>query len=158
MKPTNNHSKPMVDKVSHGLANFESRYPDVVNPDKKEEETELQKLRRFAKLREDRAKAVNAFDEKTYSDVLDNLSQDEIDYYAKKRAETSPAQLFKEGKEEWFFRPSSYYMRDIEEYDGEGCYNGICSPVCEYYIAEIDEELRSKLKRQLENNNNVDSR
>lgn len=148
----------MVDKVSHGLANFESRYPDVVNPDKKEEKTELQKLRQFAKMREDRAKAVNAFDEKTYSDVLDNLSQDEIDYYAKKRAETSPAQLFKEGKEEWFFRPSSYYMRDIEEYDGEGCYNGICSPVCEYYIAEIDEELRAKLKRQLENNNNVDSR
>ena len=49
-------------------------------------------------------------------------------------------------------------MRNIEEYDGEGCYNGICSSVCEYYIAEIDEDLRAKLKRQLENNNNVDSR
>jgi hypothetical protein len=82
------------------------------------------------------------------------MTQEEIEYYAQKRAEAGPDQLFREEKENWFFHDSSYYMRNEEGgYDGRGCYNGIWSPACEYYIAEIDEELRAKLKRQLENNN-----
>jgi hypothetical protein len=38
-------------------------------------------------------------------------------------------------------------MRDAEEYDGKGCYNGICVPECEYYVPEIDEEARRELRR-----------
>ena len=150
MKPTssNNNKKPL-DKVVHRLADFENRYPDVVNPDNKEQESEIQKLQRFAKMRDERTKAVNAFGDKAYSDVLDNLSQEEIDYYAKKRAEATPEELFSEAKENWFFHPSSYYMIDEEAgYQGTGCYNEICVPGCPYYVEEIDEGARAELKRQ----------
>jgi hypothetical protein len=62
LKVTNNN-KPL-DKIVHRLAGFENRYPGVVSPVKKNDETELQKLQRFAKLREARATKVNAFGEK----------------------------------------------------------------------------------------------
>jgi hypothetical protein len=120
-----------------------------VNPDK-EHETELQKLRRFAAMRHARSKAVNAFGDRTYEDVWDNITQEELEYYAKKQAEKSPAQIFLEDKEEWWFHDSNYYMRDVEEYDGVGCYNGICVPGCQYYIEAIDEEERRKLNRQIQ--------
>jgi hypothetical protein len=150
-----NNSKKPLDRLGSDIDRFEQLYPSVTRGEGEGiQETDAQIEARFAKLREARAKAVNAFGEKTYEDVWDNITQEEIDYYAKQRAEEPPAQKFAREKAEWFFHDSSCYMRDLEQYDGVGCYNGICVPQCDYYIAAIDEEPRTKLRKEIEHNNN----
>jgi hypothetical protein len=62
----------------------------------------------------------------------------------------TPEELFYEEKQEWFFHDSSWYWRDLPGYDGEGCVNGVCVAGCKYYIADIDEPLRIKLKMESE--------
>ncbi len=36
-------------------------------------------------------------------------------------------------KQNWFFHPSSWYMRHDKGYDGQGCHNGVCVSECRYY-------------------------
>jgi hypothetical protein len=88
---------------------------------------------RFAQYRLARAKH-KLGDTKTYQDVWDSITQDELDYYLKAQLKVSPDQRYQSIKKEWYFHKSSWYMRDQSKgYDGHGCNNGQCVPECRYY-------------------------
>jgi hypothetical protein len=113
------------------------------------EETDYEIQARFAKLREARAKKTDVFGNKTYKDVWDNISQEEEEYYRQKRREADPAVRYQQDKEEWWFHPSSWYMRDVDGYDGKGCNDGVCVPECRYFaptgrveFEEVQRELQ----------------
>lgn len=76
---------------------------------------------KFAELRETRAKKTDGFGNKTYEDIWDNMTQEEIDYYKKKRLQVSPEERYQEKKKHWYFHESSWYMRGLNAYDGYGC-------------------------------------
>jgi hypothetical protein len=63
---------------------------DVIEEETSEEETDYEIEARFAKLREARAKKTNAFGDKTYEDVWDNTTQEELDYCKRKNFSASP--------------------------------------------------------------------
>lgn len=46
-------------------------------------------------------------------------------------------QKYGEYKEHWYFHKSSWYMRGLNAYDGQGCnaFTG-CIPECKFYAAE----------------------
>jgi hypothetical protein len=109
-------------------------------------ETDEEIAARFAELREARAKKTNAFGDKTYEYVWDNITQEELDYYMKKNLEVPPEQRYQKQKEHWYFHKSSWYYRGLERDDGYGCNNGICVPECRYYSERgriEDEEVLS---------------
>jgi hypothetical protein len=110
-------------------------------------ETDAEIEARFAKLREARAKKAYAFGNKTYEDVCDNITEEELDYYKRKNLEVPPEQRYKDKKEHWYFHQSSWYMRGANGYDGYGCnqFSG-CISDCRYYPEEgriEDEEVIS---------------
>jgi hypothetical protein len=43
---------------------------------------------------------------------------------------------YQETKEQWMFHKSSYYMRGLNAYDGQGCNSVDCIPECLFYPAE----------------------
>ncbi len=119
---------------------------DVIEKQTSREETDYEIEARFAKLREARAKKTDAFGDKTYEDVWDEITQEELDYYKRKNLETSPEERYQGLKKEWYFHDSSWYMRHDNGYDGYGCNNGVCIPECRYYPEEgriEDEEVIS---------------
>ena len=59
-----------------------------------EAETDEEIEARFAKVREARAKVTDAFGNKTYEDVWDNTSQEELEYYKKKNLRRSPEERY----------------------------------------------------------------
>jgi hypothetical protein len=102
---------------------------DVIEEETSGEETDYEIEARFAKLREARAKKTNAHGDKTYEDVWDEITQEELDYYKRKKLEVSPEQRYQRKKEQWYFHESSWYMSGVNGYDGYGCNNGVC--VCQ---------------------------
>lgn len=68
--------------------------------------------------------------DKTYEDVWDNTSQEEIEYYKRKNLQRSPEERYQDSKRCWYFHKSSWYMRGVDGYDGKGCNNGVCVPEC----------------------------
>lgn len=145
-----------IDKLADDLISFEARHPEIVNPTGKVmEETDDQKLICFAKMREERAKATDAFGNKTYEDVWDNISQEEEDYYREKRRKEDPAKRYQRLKKEWYFHESSGYMRGVKNgYDGQGCHDGICVPECRYYEPEGRVEFEEVEQKIQEYDNN----
>jgi hypothetical protein len=75
--------KKSIDKLSERL--------DAIEKETHREETDSAIQARFAKLRDARAKKTDAFGNKTYEDVWDNLSQEEVEYNRRKRREHDPA-------------------------------------------------------------------
>jgi hypothetical protein len=153
--------KNPIDRLADKLLSFEANHPEIVNPDGKVmQETEAQIQARFAKLREARAKKTNKFGDKTYEDVWDNITKEEEDYYRQKRREYDPAQRYQDEKEEPLFHDSSWDVRGLDGYDGQGCnqFTG-CVPGCRYYEptgrvefeeieARIEEYKRKKKQEQ----------
>ena len=43
---------------------------------------------------------------------------------------------YQEYKEQWLFHKSSYYMRGLNAYDGQGCNSAGCILECQFYAAE----------------------
>jgi hypothetical protein len=67
--------KKLIDKLSERF--------DVIEEERLEtsrEEPDNKKEIKFAKMREARAKKTNAYGEKTYEDVWDNITQEELDF------------------------------------------------------------------------------
>ena len=129
-----------VDELKERLDTIE----EVANNDNREE-TDYEIEAKFAKLREARAKKTNAHGDKTYEDVWDEITQEELDYYKRKQLETPPEQRYQHKKEHWDFYDSSWSMRRLNRYDGQGCnqFSG-CVPHCRYYPEEgriEDEEV-----------------
>jgi hypothetical protein len=150
--------KKRIDNLNEKLISFEARHSEIVNPDGKVmEETETQKLARFARMKEARAKKTNAFGNKTYEDVWDNMTEEEEEYYRQKRREVDPAVRYQREKEEWWFHDLSYVMRNEDEvYDGWGCTGQGCDPRCRYYAptGEVTfEEVEQRLEEYKKKNN-----
>jgi hypothetical protein len=119
---------------------------DVIEEETSGEETDYENEARFAKLREVRAKKTNAFGNKTYEDVWDGTTQEEIDYYKRKNLEVPPEVRYQTQKKAWHFHKSCWYMRHDNGYDGYGCINGVCVPECRFYPEDgriEDEEVES---------------
>lgn len=118
------------------------------------EETDYEIEARFAKLREARAKKTDAFGDKTYEDVWDEITQEELDYYKRKNLEVPPEERYQKLKKAWYFHDSSWYMRHDKGYDGYGCnqFTG-CIPECRYYAEEgriEDKEVLSWYEKEKE--------
>ena len=66
---------------------------------------------------------------KTFEAAYDSITQDELDFYLKRKLREPPEQRYLREKGNWFFHDSSYSMRGLDAYDGEGC-NGFagCIP------------------------------
>jgi hypothetical protein len=74
-------------------------------------------------------------DTKTYQDVWDSITQDELDYYLKLRLSEPAEQRYQRIRKEPWFHDGSWYMRDQSKgYDGHGCnqFTG-CIQECRYY-------------------------
>lgn len=107
---------------------------------------------RFAAYREARAKKCNVSGHKTYEDVYDSITQDELDYCLKVKLRISPEKRYHDRKEPWYFHQSSWYMRKANGYDGEGCTEYGCIPDCRYYSAtgRIEDEEVIRENKEIE--------
>jgi hypothetical protein len=107
---------------------------------------------RFADYRAARAKITNAFGNKTFEDVWDSITQDELDFYLKMNLRVDPEDRYQDKKKAWYFHESSWYMRHNNGYDGYGCNNGKCIPECRYYpeIGRIEDEEVSQRHKEVE--------
>jgi len=96
-------------------------------------ETDEERASRFAKLRLERNDKWKRLGRRpTYEEVVNEITEEEWNYYKRKNLEVPPEQRYQNQKEEWFFHESSWYYRGEERYDGHGC-NGVCVPECRYY-------------------------
>jgi hypothetical protein len=107
---------------------------------------------RFAVYREARAKKCNVSGHKTYEDVYDSITQDELDYALKVKLRISPEKRYQDRKEPWYFHQSSWYMRKANGYDGEGCTEHGCMPDCRYYseTGRIEDEEVIREHKEIE--------
>ena len=89
---------------------------------------------KFAKLREARTKKTDAFGNKTYEDVWDEITDEELDYYKEKWLRVSPEERYIKLKNDWYCHESSWYARKVNGYDNMGCnqFSG-CVPECRYF-------------------------
>jgi hypothetical protein len=87
-------------------------------------------------------------DTKTYQDVWDSITQDELDYYLKARLREPLEQRYQRIKKEWYFHELSYLHQTVDD-NGKavdiikeyGCGHwsikaeegGCCVPECRYY-------------------------
>jgi hypothetical protein len=71
-------------KLDHKSIKKLSERSDVIEEETSGEETDYEIEAGFAKLRGARARKTDAFDNKTYEDVWDNTTQEELDYYKQK--------------------------------------------------------------------------
>ena len=107
---------------------------------------------RFADYRGARAKITNAFGDKTFEDVWESITQDELDFYLKMSLRMPPEERYQHKKKAWYFHESSWYMRHDKGYDGQGCNNGICIPECRYYpkSGRIEDEEVIRRHKEIE--------
>ncbi len=116
-------------------------------------ETDAEIEARFAELRLARAKKTDAFGNKTYEDVWDNITEEEEEYYRRKGMEQDPSVRYHQLKAAWWSHSSSWCNRGIQGYDGKGCNAGICVPECRYFAptGRVEfEELEERLQRYKE--------
>lgn len=77
---------------------------------------------RFAYYRQVRIERSNdKWRKKTFEAAYDSITQDELDFSLKRKLREPPEQRYLREKGNWFFHDSSYSMRGLERYDGEGC-------------------------------------
>ncbi|HEY9387399.1 MAG TPA: hypothetical protein VIP70_10190 [Nitrososphaeraceae archaeon] len=71
------------------------------------------------------------------SERLREIESQEIRDLEKTDPELLAKQRYQEYKEHWYFHKSSWYMRGLNAYDGQGC-NGFtgCIPECKFYAEE----------------------
>jgi hypothetical protein len=101
-------------------------------PDRQEAGAE--KEAKFAKYRLARAKKINAFGDKTYEDVYDKITKEELDYYLKKRLQVPPEQRYQRIKQNSFFHESNWSVLGLNKYDEQGCNQFTeCVPECRFY-------------------------
>lgn len=87
--------------------------------------------RKFARLREERAKNSGLQGLKADEYAWINKSQEEIDYYRSKR---TPEERYKEMKEMYYFHDSSSYMRyGDNRIENDGCNADACVLGCDFY-------------------------
>lgn len=101
-----------------------------------EEEYDSIMERKFAKLREGRAKKTDISGGKTYEDVWDNIFDEELNYYKGKWLKLSPEERYQILNNEWSSHDSSFYHRGLYMYDGEGCNDQTFISSCRYYPKE----------------------
>ena len=96
--------------------------------------TELEREHRFAALREERSKSVNALGERTYEDADDNMSREEREYYLLCNLRFDPRRRYRQNRAEFWMHPSNFPQecdcvacRDEDQVDP--CYNG-CKEQC----------------------------
>jgi hypothetical protein len=103
----------------------------------------------FVELRGARAKKTDAFGNKTYADVWDDISDFELDYFKEKWFRISPEQRYQYFKQRWSSHDSTYCSRGLYMYDGEGCTADGCVKGCRYFSEEgriEDSEVESWYK------------
>jgi hypothetical protein len=107
---------------------------------------------RFTDYRAARAEITDAFGNKTFEDVWDSITQDESDYYLKMNLRVNPEDRYQDKKKAWYFHESSWYMRQSNGYDGQGCNNGQCNPECRYYpkFGRIEDEEVIQRHKEIE--------
>lgn len=105
--------------------------------------------RKFAKLREERAKNSELRGLKADEYAWLNPSQEEIDYY---RSKSTPEERYQELKEMYYFHDSSAYMRFGDNRpDIDGCTSDACTPQCNFYpeTGRIEDDGRITHKAQI---------
>ncbi len=78
----------------------------ITNDALKRHETDAEIEARFAELRLARAKKTDAFGNKTYEDVWDDVTEEEEEYYRRKGQEQDPAIRYQQLKAQWWSHPS----------------------------------------------------
>ena len=73
---------------------------------RRREETDSRKIHKFARYRLARAKKVDGNGGKTYEDVYDYITKEELDYYLKKALEEPPEARYQRKKDNTFFHDS----------------------------------------------------
>jgi hypothetical protein len=148
------NSKKPIDDLAKRLASFTNRNNVRVN--RGEEETELEKMQRFAALRESRAKKVNAFEKKTYVDVHDDITQEEKEYYLLANLQCDPRMRYRQNRLEAWIHPSNFLehcdcsaCQDKEKVDRclKGCKRGMCANcpyIPEYGLETFDHIIEYK--------------
>jgi hypothetical protein len=169
LKPLKPLSPTALERLAERLAKVERTSSSNAIIDR--EETDHEKIVKFARYRMARAKKVNPRGEKTYEDVYDYITREELDYYLKKRLQVPPEQRYQQIKQYSVCHSSSWYKRGLKRYDGHGCdqFYG-CVPECRYYpdegriedheiIAEYDAEIAKRRKEGtlIEDTNNNDN-
>jgi hypothetical protein len=107
---------------------------------------------RFAYYRYKRAKKCDAWGNKTYEDIYETITQDELDYGLKRELAVPPEQRYQHEKQNWLFHHElSYYTRDIG-YDKHGCTSICCIPECRFYpkFGKIEDEEVIREHRECE--------
>lgn len=74
-------------------------------------------------------KSINKLTERL--EEIDPVNEDQID------SDKVARQRYEEYREHWYFHKSSWYVRGLNAYDGEGCnaFTG-CIPECRFYAVE----------------------
>jgi hypothetical protein len=132
LKPLNPLSPTALERLAERLAKVERTSSNNAIIDR--EETDREKIAKFARYRMARAKKLNAHGEKTYEDVYVYVTKEELDYFLKKRLQVPPEQRYQQKKEYSLCHSSNWYKRGLKAYDGWGCnqFTG-CVVTCRYY-------------------------
>jgi hypothetical protein len=155
LNPLQPLSPKALDRLADRLAKIESNNPIIIEH---REETDSEKIRRFARYRMARAKELDGHGHKTYADVYDYITLEELQFFLKQRLRLSPSQRYQQRKQYCLCHSSSWCKRGMKAYDGWGCnqYTG-CILSCRYYpdkgriedeeiIAEYEAEIAKRRK------------
>jgi hypothetical protein len=123
--------------------------------EREREKTESEKIRKFANYRLARAKkTLGDGVTKTYEDVWDRVTLEELDYYLQRALEVPEEERYQHRRRCPSGHESGWSARGLSAYDGKGCNQSTgCVPECRYYpeTGRIeDEEIINEYKQEME--------
>jgi hypothetical protein len=161
MSTTNN--KKLLDDIDERLGAVEEKILQqgdeiAAEPELLErQETHSEKIRKFVYYRMARAKKTLADGvTKTYEDVWDKITKEELDFYLREALDIPPEDRYQHRRRHPTTHESSWVRRGLWHtgYDGKGCnqFTG-CVPECRYYpeTGRIeDEEIINEYEKEVE--------
>jgi hypothetical protein len=139
---TDKHIRDISDRLNRISCNDNGR-DDIIDFEDYDDEYHLEvgsEPLRFAYYRRVRVEQCNdEYRKKTFECVYDSITQDELDYYLKRKLRVPPEQRYQDKKKNWFFHESSWCSRGLDAtgYDGQGCnqFTG-CISDCKFYLPD----------------------
>lgn len=141
---TDKHIRDISDRLNRISCNYNGKvHTDIIDFEDYDDEYYLEvdsEPLSFAYYRQVRVEQCNdEYRKKTCEGVYDSITQDELDYYLKRKLRVTPEQRYQDKKEDWFFHKSSWCSRGLDAtgYDGQG-YNQFtgCVPECRFYLPD----------------------
>jgi hypothetical protein len=137
---TDKHIRDISDRLDRISCNDNGKGHDDIDFEDYDDEYYLEvgsEPLRFAYYRHVRVEQCSDYRKKTFECVHDSITQDELDYYLKRKLRVTPEQRYQDKKKDWFFHESSWCSRGLDSsgYDGQGCnqFTG-CIPECRFYL------------------------